>query len=259
MRYLIALLLFTACEPTEVEKIAIAQSEESTITQSITPQPLPLSYDIYLCIGQSNMVGRATIEPQDNGSGAFLFNGVGWEIADGRLNRYSTIAAAGLLSLTNSFGKQMNLYPHPRLKRIGLVVNAKGGTSIQDWRNGLIQAGIARTHQALAANPNNRLRAIIWHQGEANAPDTTGYMSNLTWMVDTLRQEFGNVPFVLGQVFQKPAYANINTVLLDAPNHITNCAVVSSAGLTTFDQVHFDSPSAREFGNRYAAAVVNIQ
>lgn len=238
MKILIIFFLFSTCIKTET---------------------LDASYEIYLCIGQSNMAGWTHPLPSDTGSTAYLFTGIGWEKADGALNRYSTISTEGAIGLTNSFGKEMALRNHKRLVEVGLVVNAKKATTIEQWRyDGLIDSAIVRTHQALRANPRNKLKGILWHQGESNAVHYSNYMTDLEWIADTLQQEFGNVPFVLGQLSEYALFDSINKILLSAPNYF-DCRVVINDGLNTLDGYHFDNPSAKELGIRYANAITGAQ
>jgi hypothetical protein len=51
---------------------------------------------------------------------------------------------------------------------IGIVTCAKGGTSAHEWRTDgpLFGACIARVREAL---PGNRLKGLVWYQGEADA------------------------------------------------------------------------------------------
>jgi len=54
--------------------------------------------------------------------------------------------------------------------------------------------------------------------------------------------------------------AAINAVLAGLPRFVPHCAFVSAGGLTDKgDKIHFDSPSFRELGRRYAAAWQGLQ
>ena len=113
--------------------------------------------DIYLLIGQSNIAGRAPIEFQDLDSinDGFLFTGKDgklWEKMANPINKYSTIRkdlAIQKLSLGYEFSKE--LYKNYPEKKIGLVVNARGGTSIEEWEPGgkLYNAALNQTQKAL--------------------------------------------------------------------------------------------------------------
>ena len=132
-------------------------------------------WDVYLLIGQSNMAGRGPMEPGDTTDvlpGVWLLDAAGRpEPAVAPLNRYSTIRKALPLQEVGpgvSFGAEM----HRRTgRRILIVQNARGGSSIRSWQPGAaagyIDSAIVRTRQALRYGP---LRGICWHQGETDTP-----------------------------------------------------------------------------------------
>ncbi len=116
-----------------------AQSSEVHFTVSESSKNLkPKNLDIYLLIGQSNMAGRATIESQDRDTlnGVFLYKGIKgdvWEKAANSLNKYSSIRKNLSMKKLNAgytFAREM---AQSSEKRIGLIVNARGGTSIDLW------------------------------------------------------------------------------------------------------------------------------
>ena len=104
-----------------------------------SPAQSPEELDVYLCIGQSNMAGRGTLLPELTGTleGVYLLNDRGeFEPAGNPLNKYSTIRkdlSMQALSPAYSFARKMAaLSPRP----VGLVVNARGGSSIDSWLKG---------------------------------------------------------------------------------------------------------------------------
>ena len=92
--------------------------------------------DIFLCIGQSNMAGRAPLTPQvlDTLQGVWLLNASGeFEPAVNPMNRYSNIRkelSMQRLGPVYSFAQKMHSLSH---RPIGLIVNARGGSSINSW------------------------------------------------------------------------------------------------------------------------------
>ena len=129
--------------------------------------------DLYLCIGQSNMAGRGKLSPEvmDTLQNVYLLNADGqFEPAVNPLNRYSTIGK-GLswqqVGPAYGFAKTMATKKHP----VGLIVNARGGSSIRSWVKNAKQSGgyydeaIRRAKEAMKYGT---LKAIIWHQGEAD-------------------------------------------------------------------------------------------
>jgi hypothetical protein len=225
--------------------------------------------DIFLLIGQSNMAGRGDIEPQDKVSypEVLCFNKEGkWVPAVDPLHFDKPSAGVGL---GRSFALQV-LKANPG-RRIGLVPCAVGGSPVDSWVPGGYHEQtkthpwdemIARCHKALK---DGRLAGILWHQGEADASEKLAhaYAGKLQNLLKRLRREFQapKVPFVLGQIgffADVPATEWMHQV--DAahralPTSTALCAYVSSEGLVhKGDKVHFDSPSLRELGRRYAAA-----
>ena len=123
----------------------------------------PYELDIYLCIGQSNMAGRATLTPEvmDTLKHVYLFNDKdAFEEAVNPMNRYSTIRkdmSMQRLGPAYAFGKEM--YKQTG-KEIGLVINARGGSSINSWLKGSVdgyyEQALARVREAMK---HGRLRA----------------------------------------------------------------------------------------------------
>lgn len=219
-------------------------------------EQLPERYDIVLCVGQSNMIGyRANYQPQDNGSTALLWNDTTWIVADGYLNWYSNISTPWTnyvwLSPANSFGKQAGYYH--RNPKTGLVVNALEGSFIEQWDTLLLRKSIDRLNAALAATPNSRVSAILWHQGESdkfNPHKWMNHFKNIRRQVDSLVGY--DVPIIVGQLAQdvNSPYQAINDTISKVQD-IHDCYVVSSYGLATVDGTHFTSASQRVLGERY--------
>ncbi|MCS2591825.1 sialate O-acetylesterase [Bacteroides thetaiotaomicron] len=128
--------------------------------------------DLYLCIGQSNMAGRGKLSPEvmDTLQNVYLLNADDqFEPAVNPLNRYSTIGK-GLswqqVGPAYGFAKTMATKKHP----VGLIVNARGGSSIRSWVKNAKQSGgyydeaIRRAKEAMKYGT---LKAIIWHQGRS--------------------------------------------------------------------------------------------
>ncbi len=70
-----------------------------------------------------------------------------------------------------------------------------------------------------------------------------------------------NVPVVIGELGQfKPPYKEFNTVLPEVSRRVPMCALVTSENLMDKgDTTHFDSPSLRIFGKRYAEAFLKLK
>lgn len=223
--------------------------------------------DLYLCIGQSNMAGRAIIEPidQDTLTNVYLFTGnenMPWEKAANPFNKYSTVRKEMRMQrLSPSYGFAKTMHQAMPNKKIGLIVNAKGGTSIEEWKPGdtLYNEAISQTKKALKTG--GVLKGIIWHQGESNTSRYKKYMGQLTELIEALRTDLNmpNIPFVAGQLSaDKPQRKDFNQMILELPTKVKYTGVVTTENTSTIDSTHFDSASQRLLGKRYAEAMIKL-
>lgn len=226
------------------------------------------SLDVYLLIGQSNMAGRAELSKSDlvEITGVSLFNGDGeWEPAKNPLNRYSTIRKDIKMQRMGpgyGFAEAMRTLCPDR--PIGLVVNAKGGSSVAEWHPDelFFQDAVSRTRAALKT-PGATLKGILWHQGEADVSNSH-YLEQLAHLVAELRRQINSptVPFVAGQLFapdDQQARIGFNSRLTTIGEFIPRSGYAGSELLTAFDKAHFDAPSMRLLGLRYAERMVALQ
>jgi hypothetical protein len=213
---------------------------------------------VFLLIGQSNMAGRAALEPEDRRPlpGVFLLDDQGrWEPATNPLNRYSTDRKPlGMQRLGPGDGFARRLVRETPRRTVGLIVNARGGTSIQQWAKGqpLYEHAVKR----IKALEDQELAGILWHQGEANAGDAE-YLDRLEQLIANLRRDLGqpNLPFIAGQIAKD---SPVNRRIAQLPDRVPGTAYASADSLTVFDGVHFDRPSQRRLGERYAEAYLRI-
>lgn len=216
---------------------------------------------VYLLIGQSNMAGRAPLDKVTSApiERTLLLNDKDeWEPATSPLNRYSTIRKGlGMQKLNPgfSFARAMKkAYPKATL---GLVVNAKGGSSIEQWATDqkFYQDIIKR---AKAAQKSGTLKGILWHQGESNSTRAELYADQLKALVENLRKDLSTpeLPFVAGEIKEGEI---INAEIAKLPKSLPATGVASSNGLKTMDRWHFDAPSMITLGERYAAEMLRLQ
>lgn len=254
-------------------KILVAILSAWLLTGTMTAQE---KYDIYLCIGQSNMAGRAQIigksakQPME---GVWLLNDKGeFEVAQNPLNRYSTIRK-GLelqrLSIAYMFSKKMHELAG---QKVGLVCNARGETSIKQWQKGAQQGyyeeAVKRTKEAMKYGT---LRGIIWHQGEWDCTkDLVEYQQLLKQLISDLRKDLGNkkLPVVYGQISQwnwtktEAGTKPFNDMIVTMPGQIPNTACVTSEDLTPAigeHDPHFSAKSQKTLGQRYAEKMMELQ
>jgi predicted TIM-barrel fold metal-dependent hydrolase len=223
----------------------------------------PENLHIYLLIGQSNMAGRAPVPEDLTGEieRCFLLNAEGqWEPARNPLNRYSSVGKGPQhqrLGPGYSFARKM-LEANPDIN-IGLIVNAQGGTKIEQWLGkSKLYYGIRGRSKPF--RDSGRIKGVLWHQGESNSDRPEGYLENLKILIGNLRNDFNdmNLPFVAGQIRHEPHFA-INDEIAKLPDEVHLTGVASSEGLTTYDRWHFDSESQLKLGERYAEAMLALQ
>ena len=165
--------------------------------------------------------------------------------------------------------------------QIALIKVSRGGTNLRnDWRaDAPVDAGpdepVGFLYRALLEEVAARLadleadgftpivRGFVWHQGESDSNQVSGYADRFVEFVEGVRAEFGaDIPFVLGELSRTrpaspPFNANLPTVVARAPG----LSFVSSEGLTTpaDDTTHFDADGQIELGQRYAAAFPAVE
>lgn len=228
---------------------------------------------LYLLIGQSNMAGRGAVEEQDKQPHPRVIRFTkenAWAPATDPMHfDKPTIAGVGLGS---SFGRAMADVRSD--VTIGLIPCAVGGTPLSRWSKGgdLYAQALERAKLAMQ---DGTLKGILWHQGENEAGSEAlakTYGERLAKMVKDLRADLGagEVPFVAGKLGEflkredkdgKPSHwPVVNEQIAALPKSVSNAAVVESTGLKPkSDVVHFDTPSLREFGKRYAEAMMRLQ
>ena len=232
---------------------------------------IPSSLDLYVCIGQSNMAGRATLTPEimDTLQNVYLLNDKGrFEPAVNPLNRYSTIRkemSMQRLGSAYSFAKEMFL----QTKRpVGLVVNARGGSSINSWlkgsKDGYYEEALSRVR--IAMKQGGVLKAILWHQGEADCSNPEAYKQKLISLVKDLREDLNmpDLPVVVGQISQwnwtkrEAGTVPFNQMIKKVSSFIPYSDWVSSKGLGWYKDEkdpHFNTEAQLLLGKRYAEKV----
>ena len=198
-----------------------------------------------------------------------------FELAVNPLNRYSTIGrglTGEYLGPVYSCAKAMASKKHP----VGLIVNARGGTSIRSWLKSTEKTGGLYYNEALRrtkeAMKYGKLKAIIWHQGEADCQYPEGYKKKIIKLMTDLRNDLGipDLPVIVGQLAEwnwtkKPYIPEgtkpFNDMIKDISSFLPNSACVSSEGLKPLKNEkdpHFDADSQIILGRRYAEAAKRL-
>ncbi|MHA3772411.1 sialate O-acetylesterase [Verrucomicrobiota bacterium sgz303538] len=255
-----ALLLVSALSPIFAETTA----EQGTSPEGLPPKE---KLHVYLLMGQSNMAGRGKVEtgaqPEDRRVLVFTQDQK-WAVAKDPLH-WDKPKVAGV-GPGLSFAKSMA--DAQKGITIGLVPCAVGGTPLRRWeRSGdLYTAALERTRAAMATGT---LSGVLWHQGESDSNEKLAatYQERLTRMFQDLRTDLGapSLPIVVGELGRfhiertgKPAQM-VNDALHNVTQSVPAVAIASSDGLKDGgDKLHFDADSQREFGRRYAAAMLKL-
>ena len=235
---------------------------------------VPSSFDLYVCIGQSNMAGRATLTPEvmDTLQNVYLLNDKGnFEPAVNPLNRYSTVRkdlSMQRLGPAYGFAKEM---ARQTKRPVGLVVNACGGSSINSWlkgsKDGYYEEALSRVR--IAMKQGGVLKAILWHQGEADCSNPEAYKQKLISLVKDLREDLGmpNLPVVVGQISQwnwtkrEAGTVPFNQMIKKVSSFIPYSDWVSSKGLGWYKDEkdpHFNTEAQLLLGKRYAKKILKF-
>ena len=236
---------------------------------SLTSTDVDTNFHLYLLVGQSNMAGRAKLDSVSKivDSAIFALDSNGhWVYAVDPIHFDKPVAGVGP---GIRFAKAMLAASRDTSVRIGLIPCAVGGTSINLWFKGQYDK-VTKTHpyddairRAKLAMKDGVLKGILWHQGGSdNTPQkATGYLDKQLAVIENFRYDLGaELPFVLGeQGYYKDVHV-INDIVRDISDRLPKVALVSAEGLTDIgDKLHFDTPSVRELGNRYAEAMKALQ
>ena len=240
-------------------------------------------YDVYLFIGQSNMAGRGEMLPEDTAAiaHAFILDSND-EIVPARapLNQYSTIRKGIAMQKINPSYAFARKVTGNSGRDILMVVNARGGTSLDEWLKGapidtfsvrryrddaewdgkpmpsFYDEAVRRTRIAME---HGQLKAILWHQGcsDSGPGAVSTYMDRLEEFVACLRNDLGvgeEVPFIAGEIPYCFAGSKLfNPMIRTIGEHVPNSAWVSAEGCSgNADSLHFSREGQMILGRRYA-------
>ena len=245
-------------------------ANEVTVTVNVVEST---SYAVVVLAGQSNMVGRRTAEAVD-----LDYSGIG-DTKQYGFNAQTIIDATNPLDQNGEQAGDTGLWKTMVEafventtfdKPILLVPVAQGGTSFSgdNWNVGdpTYSSAVTRINAAMETHPDNELVAFMWHQGETDAQNnSTTHFANITAMYNGLLSETAlttDTPFIVGKIAAGGAesqVAAINADIVSFSSSLTNSAVVETQDQTLFDGLHFDAPSLRTIGTRYAEAYGSVK
>lgn len=249
------------------------------------------NFQIYLCIGQSNMEGAAKAELQDSTvnprfqvMSAVSCDQTGrstgnWYPAVPPLCRCRTN-----LGPADYFGRTMvaNL---PEKVKVGVIVVAIGGCKIElfdkdnyqsytenapVWMKGMIKEYDGNPYGRLVemaklAQKDGVIKGILLHQGESN-PNDSLWTRKVKGVYDNLIKDLNlnpeNVPLLAGETVnadQQGICADMNRIIATLPQTLPNSYVISSAACADGpDNLHFSAAGYRELGKRYAEKMLSL-
>ena len=226
-------------------------------------------YDIILIAGQSNAEGYGKgyeylkYIPHDP-IYEYIHN-KGFRFASDKKYGFRNIAASFALYFGEEYcnGGLLKNY-----RKLLLLNTAVGGTGFSDnrwkWADDLSVHMINIAKELLSINSNNRIKAFLWHQGEADVlshMSSLDYEKNLKLLIKNTREALNieNVPFISGNMvpewMEKNPYSfEIAAVTRNLMNKLPFCGYVESDDLTGNDSpdiIHFSRKSCLELGKRY--------
>ncbi|TCD28340.1 sialate O-acetylesterase [Pedobacter psychrodurus] len=220
---------------------------------------------VFILAGQSNMAGRAKIEPQDTVTNKriLLMNSNGKiAIAKEPLHSYEPDMAG--LDCGLSFGNML-LKNVPDSVSILLVPAAVGGSSIDQWLGDSLHRGVKLftnfTQLVKMCGQYGQLKAILWHQGEsdANPKKALFYQKKLQNLFAKFRSETDNLklPILTASIgtfkLQNTDQKLINKAIKDNAIEDPNTFLIKTDDLSDRgDELHYDSKSQRKMGKRFA-------
>jgi hypothetical protein len=230
---------------------------------------------LFLLVGQSNMAGRGTVEKEDATPvpHVWAFDAQQQWVPAVEPLHFDKPKVVGV-GPGRAFGVSIaQAWPQAE---IGLIPAAVGGSSIRAWEPGATDSA-TKTHpydeavaRAKAAMASGTLAGILWLQGESdsNAKGAVDYEPRMRAVIANLRRDLGapQVPFLIGQMgrfAEKPWNAfrsRVDSIHQVVATSTPRAAFVLTGGLVhRGDTIHYDAPSAREIGKRYAKSYLVLQ
>lgn len=226
---------------------------------------------LFLLAGQSNMAGRGLVaelmeSDREPATRVLALNASGsWQVATDPLHWDKPEAGVGV----GKFFGRLVADATPGVV-VGLIPSACGGSPISTWEPGKFfeqtksnpwDDSIVRARQAMK---DGTLKGILWHQGEGDSNLKNGplYEERLTDLINRFRSELNapELPFIIGQlgIFPERPWSVGRTEVDRAQQAVAakmpHVYFVTAEGLTSKDNLHFDTASLKVLAGRYAAA-----
>lgn len=255
---------------------AFSQVQDRTINhpdKTEYPSKMPSKEHVWVFIlaGQSNMAGRAFVEPNDTLSNHRILS----------INSKSEIILAKeplhfyeprMSGLDCGKAFSIEILKHiPDSISVFLIPTALGGSAIDKWVNDSIHRNVKLLSnfkdKVELAKTYGTIKAILWHQGESDAKPLliANYKNKLQMLFKEFRSiiENQNLIILTGNIglfkehdsAKKNINQQINAYAFNDPNtYLINTKNFKSVG----DNLHFNSKSQRKMGKRFAKKYLKI-
>ncbi|MCC5906480.1 MAG: sialate O-acetylesterase [Balneolaceae bacterium] len=228
---------------------------------------------VFVLAGQSNMAGRAQVEPNDTipNERIFSINKNGELILAKEPLHFYEPTMTGLDSGL-SFGKEL-INQIPDSISILLIPTAVGGSAISQWihdstfRNVTLFSNFKEKMQI--GKKYGSIKGILWHQGESDAATTETiqiYDNQLKELFTLFRTEADDfsLPIFIGELgsFSEndDNWQAINKKIKEYTETDPNAYLIKTADFNDKgDRVHFDSEGQRQMGIRFAEKFMMTQ
>jgi hypothetical protein len=258
--------IFQTIENDSLTVVDVSVDLPAESSETIEIEPVDTGCDVFLLIGQSNMAGRGALTARDTlpMENVLLLDPQGVpEQASNPLNKHSSIRKSLDIQRMGpgySFARTLSRRTG---RKVLMVVNARGGTTIEEWAPGsqFYRQAVLRAVQAMR---HGELKAILWHQGEGNSSDPSQYMDSLMALVSSIRKDLNapDLPFIAGEIADWHRNAGkFNPVINTITDRIPFSDCVSSRGATPLideNDPHFSREGQLLLGERYAAKVIEM-
>lgn len=252
------------------------------------------NFHIYICFGQSNMEGNASVPSSETQGVSERFQRLytandcstcgkkkgQWYTAVPPLARCFHGNGIGYGPVDN-FGRTLVENLDPEI-RVGVVVVACGGCDIElfeksrcvnyinsaaDWLKNYARDYGGNPYErmiemAKLAKEVGVIKGILIHQGENNSGQTD-WPDRLKGVYGTILSDVGlnaeEVPLLVGEVRHTGPCSGHNQIIANVPNVIPTAYVISSDGCESAgDQYHFSVKGYKELGKRYAEKMLEL-
>ncbi|MBO4806367.1 MAG: carbohydrate-binding protein [Paludibacteraceae bacterium] len=252
------------------------------------------NFHIYICWGQSNMEGNATV-PNEEKTGVserfqMLYTANDCSNGDRKLGQWYTATPPlarcfhwnnGGFGPIDYFGRTLVEKLDPSIK-VGVIVVACGGASIQlfepsnyknylatcaDWLRGYADSYGGNPYQriidmAKIAQEVGVIKGILVHQGESDNGQSdwpkrlNGVYEN---MLNDLKLKASEVPLLVGEVRHTGPCSGHNNTIKRVPSVIPTAHIISAEGCEAAgDDFHFSVAGYKLLGKRYAEKMLEL-